>query len=26
MVLYIRHLPPAGSLGSPAVYNGGTGK
>jgi mono/diheme cytochrome c family protein len=26
MVLYIRHLPPAGSLGSPAVYTGGTGK
>jgi mono/diheme cytochrome c family protein len=26
MVLYIRHLPPAGSLGSPAVYGGGTGK
>jgi mono/diheme cytochrome c family protein len=26
MVMYIRHLPPAGSLGSPAVYNGGTGK
>jgi mono/diheme cytochrome c family protein len=26
MVLYIRHLPPAGSLGSPAVYSGGAGK
>ena len=26
MVLYIRHLPPAGSLGSPTVYSGGTGK
>jgi mono/diheme cytochrome c family protein len=26
MVLYIRHLPPAGSLGSPAVYSGGSGK
>jgi mono/diheme cytochrome c family protein len=26
MVLYIRHLPPAGSLGSPAIYNGGTDK
>jgi mono/diheme cytochrome c family protein len=23
MVLYIRHLPPAGSLGEPAVYGGG---
>lgn len=23
MVLYIRHLPPAGSLGTPAVYSGG---
>ena len=26
MVLYIRHLPPRGSLGSPAVYTGGTAK
>jgi mono/diheme cytochrome c family protein len=26
MVLYIRHLPPAGSLGSPAVYGGSTSK
>jgi mono/diheme cytochrome c family protein len=26
MVLYIRHLPKAGSLGDPAVYRGGTGK
>ncbi|MFT4114751.1 c-type cytochrome [Silvibacterium sp.] len=24
MVLYIRHLPKAGSLGEPAVYNGGS--
>lgn len=23
LVLYIRHLPPKGSLGEPAVYNGG---
>jgi mono/diheme cytochrome c family protein len=23
MVLYIRHLPPAGSLGAPAIYTGG---
>jgi hypothetical protein len=22
IVLYIRHLPPAGSLGEPAVYGG----
>jgi len=26
MVLYIRHLPPAGSLGSPAVYSGVSSK
>jgi mono/diheme cytochrome c family protein len=26
MVLYIRHLPKAGSLGDPTVYGGGTGK
>jgi mono/diheme cytochrome c family protein len=26
MVLYIRHLPPAGSLGAPAVYGAGTSK
>ncbi len=26
MVLYIRHLPPAGSLGSPAVYSGEAAK
>lgn len=26
MVLYIRHLPPAGSLGTPSIYSGGTGK
>jgi len=26
MVLYIRHLPKAGSLGDPAVYSGGTAK
>ena len=26
MVLYIRHLPPKGSLGVPAVYGGGGGK
>jgi mono/diheme cytochrome c family protein len=26
MVLYIRHLPPAGSLGAPAVYSGQTDK
>jgi hypothetical protein len=26
MVLYIRHLPKAGSLGEPAVYGGGAAK
>jgi len=26
MVLYIRHLPKAGSLGDPAVYSGGSNK